>query len=63
MAGGRNALVEYISRRALNEIYFPGFKAAVQQGGTGAVMCAYNQVNGEYSCQNGDLLASALKAA
>src|SRR5215472_766146 len=26
-------------------------------------MCAYNQVNGEYSCQNGDLLASALKAA
>jgi beta-glucosidase len=26
-------------------------------------MCAYNQVNGEYSCQNADLLASALKAA
>jgi beta-glucosidase len=58
-----NNVNEYISQRALNEIYFPGFKAAVQQGGTGAVMCAYNQVNGEYSCQNGDLLASALKAA
>jgi beta-glucosidase len=58
-----NNVNEYISARALNEIYFPGFKAAVQQGGTGAVMCAYNQVNGEYSCQNGDLLASALKAA
>jgi beta-glucosidase len=58
-----NNVNEYISQRVLNEIYFPGFKAAVQQGGTGAVMCAYNQVNGEYSCQNGDLLASALKAA
>src|SRR5262249_59678737 len=58
-----NNVNEYISQRALNEIYFPGFKAAVQQGGTGAVMCAYNQVNGEYSCQNGYLLASALKAA
>ena len=58
-----NNVNEYISQRALNEIYYPGFKAAVQQGGTGAVMCAYNQVNGEYSCQNGDLLASALKAA
>jgi beta-glucosidase len=60
---GDNNVNEYISQRALNEIYFPGFKAAVQQGGTGAVMCAYNQVNGEYSCQNGDLLAAALKAA
>jgi beta-glucosidase len=58
-----NNVNEYISQRALNEIYYPGFKAAVQQGGTGAVMCAYNQVDGEYSCQNGDLLASALKAA
>jgi beta-glucosidase len=58
-----NNVNEFISQRALNEIYFPAFKAAVQQGGTGAVMCAYNQVNGEYSCQNGYLLAAALKAA
>lgn len=58
-----NNVNENISARALNEIYFPAFKAAVQQGGTGSVMCAYNQVNGNYSCQNGDLLTSALKAA
>jgi beta-glucosidase len=58
-----NNINEFISRQALNEIYFPAFKAAVQQGAAGAVMCAYNQVNGEYSCQNGDLLAAALKAA
>jgi beta-glucosidase len=58
-----NNVNENISDRALNEIFFPAFKASVQQGGAGAVMCAYNQVNGEYSCQNGDLLSSALKAA
>jgi beta-glucosidase len=58
-----NNINENISDRALNEIYFPAFKASVRQGGAGAVMCAYNQVNGEYSCQNGDLLSSALKAA
>lgn len=58
-----NNVNENISARALNEIYFPAFKAAVQQGGAGAVMCAYNQVNGNYACQNGDLLAGALKAA
>ena len=33
-----NNVNEYISQRAVNEIYFPGFKAAVQQGGTGAVI-------------------------
>ena len=58
-----NNVNENISARALNEIYFPAFKAAVQQGGAGAVMCAYIQVYGDFSCQNGDLLASALKAA
>ena len=54
---------ENIPARALNEIYFPAFRAAVRQGGTGSVMCACNQVNGNYSCQNGDLLTGAFKSA
>ncbi|MGE5136237.1 MAG: beta-glucosidase family protein [Gemmatimonadota bacterium] len=58
-----NNVDENIPARALNEIYFPAFRATVRQGGTGSVMCAYNQVNGNYSCQNGDLLTSALKSA
>ena len=53
---GGVAVNELISQRTLQEIYLPGFRAAVQQGGAGAVMCAYNQVNGAYACQNGDLL-------
>ena len=49
---GGTALNEIIPERALQEIYYPGFKAAVQQGGAGSVMCAYQRVNGEYACQN-----------
>lgn len=44
------------SERALQEIYLPGFRAAVQQGGTGSVMCSYNQINGIPSCQDAQTL-------
>lgn len=41
-----------VSGRALQEIYFPAFRAAVGQGGAGSVMCSYNRINGTASCQN-----------
>jgi beta-glucosidase len=40
-----------VSERALREIYYPGFRAAVDAH-AGAVMCSYNQVNGIYACEN-----------
>jgi beta-glucosidase len=43
---------ERITERALFEIYFPHFKAAAGRARNGAVMCAYNQVNGVFSCNN-----------
>ena len=49
---------ELIGERALQEIYYPGFRAAVQQGGAGAVMCAYQRVNGAYACENADTLGT-----
>jgi beta-glucosidase len=49
-----------VSERALQELYFPAFKAAVKAG-AGSVMCAYNQVNGDYSCENASLLNDTLK--
>ncbi|MEU7834100.1 glycoside hydrolase family 3 C-terminal domain-containing protein [Nonomuraea sp. NPDC049129] len=52
-----------VSERALNEIYYPGFRAAVRDGGARSVMCAYPKVNGTYACENGDLLRGALKDA
>ncbi|MDT7802145.1 MAG: beta-glucosidase [Actinomycetota bacterium] len=48
----RNSIDVVVSERALQEIYFPGFRAAVQQGGTGAVMTSYNKVNGTWAHEN-----------
>jgi len=42
------------------ELYYPPFEAALKAG-AGAVMCAYNRVNGVYSCENEDLLRRDLK--
>ncbi len=47
-----------VPERALQEIYFPAFKAAVQQGHAGSVMCAYPRINGVYACQNPSLLGA-----
>ena len=46
-----------ISAKALEEIYLPHFKAVVQRAHVGAVMCAYNQVNSQFSCDNPQLLS------
>jgi len=50
-----------LSDRALNEIYFPAFKAAVQEAGVWSVMSAYNKVNGVYCAQNSFLLQDTLR--
>jgi beta-glucosidase len=50
-----------IDERTLREIYLPPFEASVVQGHAGAVMCAYPQVNGTFSCENATLLNSILK--
>jgi len=38
-----------ISKRALHEIYFPGFRDVVKDGGAWSVMGAYNKINGQYT--------------
>lgn len=50
-----------VDKRALNEIYFPAFKAAVQEGGAWAVMSAYNKLNGFWCSENPYLLTDVLK--
>jgi beta-glucosidase len=47
-----------VSRRALEEIYFPPFRRALTDAGAGSVMGSYNQVNGRYACQNPELFAT-----
>ena len=47
-----------VSRRALEEIYFPPFRRALLEADAGSVMGSYNQVNGRYACQNPELFAT-----
>ena len=49
---GARAVNTVVGERALQEIYYPPFKAAVQRGGAGAVMGSYNRLNGTYACQH-----------
>ncbi len=46
------AVNDRVSQRALQEIYFQGFRAAVAGGHAASVMCSYNQINGLPSCQS-----------
>lgn len=50
-----------VSDRALHEIYLPAFKAAVQEGGTWAIMGAYNQFRGQHTSHHELLLNKILK--
>ena len=52
------AVSDQVSERALQEIYFPAFRAAIQQGHVASALCSYNRINGVYSCQD----PSTLKA-
>lgn len=57
----RHRINAIISDRALHEIYFPAFKAAVQEAGVWSVMSAYNKVNGVYCAENPFLLTDVLE--
>ncbi len=57
----RRFVTTIVNPRALNEIYFPAFKSAVEEAHVMAVMSAYNKVNGEYCSQSNFLLNKKLK--
>ena len=50
-----------VSERALREIYLPGFRAAVQQGGVYSLMGSYNKFRGTYATENAYLMNDILK--
>jgi beta-glucosidase len=50
-----------ISKRALHEIYFPAFKAVVQDGGAWSIMGAYNKINGQHTTHHEYLNNEVLK--
>ena len=50
-----------MAERTLFETYLPAFEAAVKEGGTRSVMCAYNAINGEFCANNKTLLTEILR--
>lgn len=50
-----------MSDRALHEIYLPGYKSAIQEGGALSIMGAYNKFRGEWSCESRFLLRTILR--
>ncbi|MGD8897762.1 MAG: glycoside hydrolase family 3 C-terminal domain-containing protein, partial [Acidobacteriota bacterium] len=57
----RHRIDETIDLRTLHEIYFPAFRAAVEEAGAWAVMNAYNKVNGQWCAENPFLLTQILR--
>ena len=58
---GRLEVSSDMDQRTLREIYLPAFEASVKEGKVGAVMDAYNPVNGVFMTQNGYLNNEILK--
>jgi beta-glucosidase len=58
---GRNAVNVKIGERAMRETDLLAFEIGIRTGDVSAVMCAYNRVHGDYSCENKHLLTDVLK--
>ena len=57
----RTSVDERLSQRAARELYLRGFEIAVRESDPWTIMASYNQVNGQFSMGNRDLLTSILR--
>src|SRR6202167_1438336 len=58
---GRNAVNVNIDKRSMRESDLLAFEIGLRESNVAAVMCAYNRVNDDYSCQNRYPLTDVLK--
>ena len=58
----RHRVGSVADERTLNEIYFPAFRKAVEQGDVAAVMTSYNPVNEVHAAENAWLIKENLRA-
>jgi beta-glucosidase len=57
----RHTVSAAVDERTLRELYLPAFEAAVREAHVGAVMSAYNRVNGTYATEHRTLNLDILK--
>ena len=57
----RGSIDVEMDERTLREIYFPAFRACVEEAGVLSVMGAYNRFRGQHCCENDYLLNQVLK--
>ena len=57
----RTSVDERVSQRAARELYLRGFEIAVRESSPWTIMASYNQINGQYSMGNHDLLTKILR--
>jgi beta-glucosidase len=58
---GRNILDAHIGEQAGRMSDLLAFEIAIERGKPGSVMCSYNRVNGDFSCENDWILNKVLK--
>ncbi|MGC8843017.1 MAG: glycoside hydrolase family 3 N-terminal domain-containing protein [bacterium] len=59
--GGRDSSATYFSERTLREIFFPAFKASIEEAKAWSIMAAYNSISGVPSSSNKWLLTDVLR--
>jgi beta-glucosidase len=57
----RQTIQTSVDRQTLRELYLLPFEMAVKDGKPGSIMCAYNYVNGQSSCESRELLTDILR--
>lgn len=63
MEYARHTVSSDLDERTLHEIYLPAFKAAITEAGSGALMMAYNLVNGVQCSEHAGLILDILKGS
>jgi beta-glucosidase len=58
---GRAIVNSIISKRPMQESDLLAFHIAISIANPGAVMCSYNRINGDFSCENSYMLRDVLK--
>jgi beta-glucosidase len=59
--GQRHTLDVHVSKQDEEDTYLPAFRAAIVEGNSGAILCAYSSINGEPACINRFLLQDQLR--